>query len=360
MSTCLLLLSLFLGANIARALSNGSSSASRHASPSSSVANQYFTQHRRDILNLLNHPLQLQLLTGDLPLGSFRRLVADRTLILEGLQSATSNTLPGLFNEEIARHVEYSEQWLNKAESHGKTIHAPGIQCYTCGGEHLNIDCPNDDDAACASSGASALRSVLESHGVAGASAVLRSYGFCCARLLDAVDEWKKNTIMDDEETGGGGGGDVVAVEDLNLEVYTGWIEVHADTWSKLADVCEATLGSSEHNNSDISSSYSICLSMFYNWLDSEAATTGIRLETKKKNGKQGLSSSIVTMKQIVDTLEVLEPGYAAQRDRHSSFVADVTGAIEDGANARVDAAKQKVNAAAAYLAAKKKNKDQK
>lgn len=83
---------------------------------------------------------------------------------------------------------------------------------------------------------------------------------------------------------------------------------------------------------------------MFYNWLDSEAATTGIRLE----NGDTG-----TVMERLVDAIETLEPGYAAQRDKHSSFVADVTGKKEG--KARADAAERKVNAAAAYLAAKKK-----
>lgn len=85
---------------------------------------------------------------------------------------------------------------------------------------------------------------------------------------------------------------------------------------------------------------------MFYGWLDSEAATTGIRLE----NGQESESK----LQQLMDVLEVLEPGYASQRDKHSSFVADVTGSKEQ--KAKADSAERKVNAAAAYLAAKKKN----
>ena len=42
------------------------------------VAKELFEDSRSDVLNLLNHPLQIQLLTGDLPMGSFRRLVKDR------------------------------------------------------------------------------------------------------------------------------------------------------------------------------------------------------------------------------------------------------------------------------------------
>jgi len=85
-----------------------------------------------------------------------------------------------------------------------------------------------------------------------------------------------------------------------------------------------------------------ICLSMFYNWIDSEAATTGIRLEDDGS-----------TMSSMLEDIEHLEPGYAAQRDKHQSFVADITGVATK--EAKKNEAAAKVNAAAAYLAAKKK-----
>jgi hypothetical protein len=140
----------------------------------------------------------------------------------------------------------------------------------------MNIDCPDDAES---SPSALVLPSVLESHGLADASAVLRSYGFACWRFLDAADA----TVTIDA-------------------AYRGWLEAHAVRWTTLANECEAKLSLSAGG---ISSSYTICLSMFYNWIDSEAATTGIWL-----NGGGGMA-------RLVDAIEELEPGYAAQRDTH-------------------------------------------
>ena len=46
--------------------------------------------HRSERLNLLNHPLQIQLATGALPYGSFVRLCHDRTTILDAVRSAAA------------------------------------------------------------------------------------------------------------------------------------------------------------------------------------------------------------------------------------------------------------------------------
>lgn len=166
-----------------------------------------FVASRSEILNLLNHPLQLQLTTGDLPLGSFRRLVADRSVILKGLQTAClSTSLPTLLDDELSRETSDSKLWLQTAEKSGKTILVPGIKCYTCGGDHLNIDCPDDAEI---SSSANALASVLEMNGLAGVSAVLRSHGFCCSRLIDAVNM-------------------LGADNDCRSDAYMGWLEVCA------------------------------------------------------------------------------------------------------------------------------------
>jgi len=176
----------------------------------------------------------------------------------------------------------------------------------------LNIDCPEDNHEA--SPSAHALKSVLETHGLAGTTALLRAYGFACSRALE------------------------VALANKCSTVYHGWLEEHATRWSSLASTCEEQLG---ENNRD-SASYTICLSMFYNWIDSEAATTGIRLEDDGS-----------TMASMLEDIERLEPGYAAQRDKHQSFVADITGVAT--MEAKKNEASAKVNAAAAYLAAKKK-----
>jgi len=293
------------------------------------------SEERRIFLDLTNHPLQLQLATGELPLGCFRRLVADRAVILEGLMKAASM---GLMDEEMSRHSLESQRWLVEAEKAGKTISVPGIECYSCGGDHLNIDCPEDNIDA-GSPSAQALRSVLSLGSVSDASAVLDAYGFACTRLLDAVDRCSRR---DD-------GGDKSDSDDGILSnTYRGWLEAHAERWKKISCSCK------EHeDNSSSSSNSMICLSMLYNWIDSEAATTGIRLlndGTKSTSNSGGGGSA---MEMLREAIEELEPGYAAQRNKHQSFVADITG--KKDALARIEAAKRKTDAAAAYLAAKKK-----
>ena len=54
---------------------------------------------RSQVLNLLHHPLQLQLATGELPLGAYQRLIHDREAILEGIHAATKNN--DLCQEEL-------------------------------------------------------------------------------------------------------------------------------------------------------------------------------------------------------------------------------------------------------------------
>lgn len=279
--------------------------------------NKFFSNARPEVLNLLNHPLQLQLATGELPLGSFRRLVHDRAIIIEGLQAATPKGFLTSDDHDV-------NDWLATAEAAGKTIATPGVACYNCGGDHLNIDCPDDVDY---SPSALALRSVLQTSGVAGASAVLRSYGFACSRLLEATS----TSVSEDHK-----------MSNAYSDCYHNWLKAHALEWSELASVCEAQLEESDTGSSV--SSYNICLSMLYNWIDSEAATTGIR---SSETSDPTISSS------ILDALEDLEPGYAAQRDKHQSFVADITGVAAKATQTK--AAERKVNAAAAYLAAKSK-----
>ena len=57
-------------------------------SPLSTTTEQLRAAHRSGRLNLLNHPLQIQLATGALPYGSFVRLCHDRSTILEAVRSA--------------------------------------------------------------------------------------------------------------------------------------------------------------------------------------------------------------------------------------------------------------------------------
>ena len=59
-----------------------------------------------------------------------------------------------------------------------------------------------------------------------------------------------------------------------------------------------------------------ISLFVFYNWIDSEAATTGSR-------------ATVVTLDEILDggAGRARARLYAAQRDKHQSYVVDITKA---------------------------------
>ena len=100
-------------------------------------------RHRSERLNLLNHPLNIQLATGALPYGSFLRLLHDRETILGGLRDAIAAA--GADGAAIDAQAAVAEadaaRWTADAEASGKSIFAD-VQCYTCGGNHLNIDCP--------------------------------------------------------------------------------------------------------------------------------------------------------------------------------------------------------------------------
>ena len=286
-----------------------------------------FQNARPELLNLLNHPLQLQLATGALQLGAFQRLIHDRKTILDGLDAAT-NGMPQI-KEELRLHETEAAGWLAAAEEDGKTIKVSGIKCFNCGGDHLNIDCPEDQET---SSSAQALKSLLQANGLAGAAAVLQAYSFSCKTLLKACEADKL---------------------ELN-PVYHEWLQVHAKRWTEYGQICAQMMKGTNHQHG-----YTACLSMLYNWIDAEAATTGIRADLNEP-----------TLSALMDELEHLEPGYATQRDKHESFVADITGVkfaqdLEKKVMSKVDkaaaylAAKKsknaKLDAAAAYLAAKKK-----
>lgn len=283
---------------------------------SSFATRRLFENARPELLNLLNHPLQLQLVTGDLALGAFQRLLLDRQAILQGLDVATE----GMLHDELALYTsETREQWLSTAQQAGKTIEIPGMQCYTCGGNHLNLDCPVDQET---SSSAQALKSLLESNGLEGATAVLQGYGFACSTLLKACES-----------------------QDINLNpAYHDWIKTHGEEWTALGQECGAKLSSSSSSPTTAinSEGYTVCLSMLYNWIDAEAATTGIRADLNDP-----------TLSAIMQELERLEPGYAAQRDKNQSFVADLVG--RKTTQERNQKAQTKVDKAAAYLAAKEK-----
>jgi len=87
------------------------------------------------------------------------------------------------------------------------------------------------------------LKSVLEMNGIAGASAVLRSYSFACKRLLEASESVNWNADDDDE--------------DDNANAYMGWLEDHAVRWESLATACEEQMiiDDDDNNNNNNNSS---------------------------------------------------------------------------------------------------------
>ena len=93
--------------------------------------------HRSERLNLLNHPLQIQLATGALPYGSFVRLCHDRSTILDAVRSAAAAA-----GADVLSDVSEAETkaWLETAEEAGKTIRTgdPSIKCYACGGDPVS------------------------------------------------------------------------------------------------------------------------------------------------------------------------------------------------------------------------------
>ena len=59
------------------------------ASPASAVVSQSLWSNRRDAaLAVVNNPLIVQLGSGELPAGSYLRLMEDRAVVLDGVQAA--------------------------------------------------------------------------------------------------------------------------------------------------------------------------------------------------------------------------------------------------------------------------------
>mmetsp|Transcript_18236 Transcript_18236/g.24667 ORF Transcript_18236/g.24667 Transcript_18236/m.24667 type:complete len:392 (-) Transcript_18236:262-1437(-) len=351
---------------------------------------------RSDALTLLNHPLQIQLAQGTLPLGSFRRLVRDRKVIIEGMFAATNAIGNSRGNEnadsaddhdfrafvaeirgEAARADTDAEEWLVTAEAAGKTIAAPaGVTCWTCGGAHLNIDCPEDTTRA--SSMAVSLASILtplptrdgpaDASALAGVAAVLRGYGWACGRISTALLE------VDDPATPPLG----MAAEDASGSIstccYSGWLTAHAARWSRLADMAESLLDTAASDStSDVTTatedavvslcrpSYAAALAMLLGFIDAEASVAGL------VDSPTAAGSSLADARSRIDAIE---PGFLATQDRHAAFVRDMgtvgseppplseggqaRGGGGGGDTAELSPAEKKVAAAAAYLAARK------
>ena len=263
--------------------------------------------HRSERLNLLNHPLQIQLATGALPYGSFVRLCHDRSTILDAVRSAAAAA-----GVDVLGDVSEAEAkaWLDAAEASGKTISTgdPSIKCYACGGDHLNVDCPDD---LTVTGPARAMAAVLRSYNdVEAAAGVLAAceYGWACGTLLEAG---------------------------LGETPYAGWLTAHAEALATAA-AAVAPLVDAAHRES-VDAAYVAALSALFNFVDSEASTAGLK----------GAGADLEAARR---KLAALEPGFLDSQDRNANFVAATLKAQAEKSSSGA----KKMDAAAAYLAAKK------
>ena len=281
----------------------------RPATALSTTTEQLRAAHRSERLNLLNHPLQIQLATGALPYGSFVRLCHDRSTILEAVRSAAAAAGADVLSAEISEAQETTKAWLETAEAAGKTISTgdPSIKCYACGGDHLNVDCPDDLSVT---GPARAVAAVLRSYGGAeAATGVLAvcEYGWACDTLLKAGFETP----------------------------YAGWLRAHAESLAKASAAVAPLVDAADRDAVD--ASYVAALSALFNFVDSEASTAGLK----------GAGEDLEAARRKLDALE---PGFLDAQDRNANFVAATLKAQA----AKSSAGAKKMDAAAAYLAAKK------
>ena len=276
------------------------------ATPLSTTTEQLRAAHRSERLNLLNHPLQIQLATGALPYGSFVRLCHDRSTILEAVRSAAAAA-----GADVLSDVSEAETkaWLDAAEAAGKTISTgdPSIKCYACGGDHLNVDCPDDlSVTGPARAVAAVLRSYNDVEAATGVLAVCE-YGWACDTLLKAGFETP----------------------------YAGWLTNHAESLAKASAAVAPLVDAADRDAVD--ASYVAALSALFNFVDSEASTAGLK----------GAGADLEAARRRLDALE---PGFLDAQDRNANFVSATLKAQA----AKSSAGAKKMDAAAAYLAAKK------
>ena len=281
----------------------------RPATALSTTTEQLRAAHRSERLNLLNHPLQIQLATGALPYGSFVRLCHDRSTILEAVRSAAAAAGADVLSAEISEAQETTKAWLETAEAAGKTISTgdPSIKCYACGGDHLNVDCPDDlSVTGPARAVAAVLRSYNDVEAATGVLAVCE-YGWACDTLLKAGFETP----------------------------YAGWLTAHAESLAKASAAVAPLVDAADRDAVD--ASYVAALSALFNFVDSEASTAGLK----------GAGEDLEAARRRLDALE---PGFLDAQDRNANFVAATLKAQA----AKSSAGAKKMDAAAAYLAAKK------
>ena len=282
-----------------------------------SISSQLWQQNRGELLNLLNHPLQVQLANGDLPYGSFVRLCHDRAAVLEGLEAAAGDYVPGI-SDERRENDGCTRAWKTAAEAEGRSIAAPpGVACYGCGGDHLNVDCPEERSVSGAASAlAAVLRAPDATSRLAGAAAVCRGYGWACGAIVGAA---------------------------LGPSPYDPWLRRHGEVFSELGASADAALDAHCESEAVASRAYVAALSAAFNFFDSEASVAG-------------LTASGASLEVARRRLDGLEPGFLTAQDRNADFVADLKAEVTGAAKERqASDADRKMSAAAAYLAAKKK-----
>ena len=326
------------------------------------VSEELWRGTRATALNLLNHPLIVQLHAGSLPAGSFARLNRDRAALLDGLSaacfaaafaararggSAQLDELRAAVAEEAATAAANSDAWAVAAAAAGKRIGlseadaAAGAACYACGGAHYEVDCP-DERAPSQAVGALAacLRGARgEAQALAGAAAVLRLWGWAHATARAAgLDE---------------GFGEGVGE---GAHPFEGWIASFSERWAAAADTAEAALDDAAAAEgvraSELADAYTTAASLLYGLVDSEASVAGL----VDDDGGAALAAARAK-------LGALEPGFLEQHDRHAQFAREASAASAvNGARGQATvpdspaaAAKRKVDAAAAYLEAKKR-----
>jgi hypothetical protein len=343
---------------------------------------------RPEALALTNHPLLVQIGTGQLPAGSFRRCLLARTAIVEGLEAAAAVACSGnfvtapaaeclsLLAQERVRCQQDADEWWASAVAAGKSIELPasevagksamiplgssfhpsfplplptcarphpivvGVRCYGCGGTHYNVDCPEE---LTVSSEATALASQLRgSRTLAAASVVLRDLCFAHATLREAQLD----------------GGDA----------YGGWVEAHSQRWLRLADACDGALEAAATLQGDTAAAAieeaRAARSLLFALIDSEASTAGLRArggagaEEGATEGADADERTYMSLQEAREAIEAVAPGFLEQHDRNARFLREeVLGASGPARAAAVSQAGQKASAvdkAAAYLRAKR------
>ena len=235
------------------------------------------------------------------------RLCHDRSTILDAVRSAAAAAGADVLGDEVSEAEATAKAWLETAEAAGKTISTgdPSIKCYACGGDHLNVDCPDD---LAVTGPARAVAAVLRSSPDP-ASAVLAvcEYGWACDTLLKAGFETP----------------------------YAGWLTAHADGLNAAAAAVVPLVDAAGRDAVD--ASYVAALSALFNFVDSEASTAGLK----------GAGADLEAARRKLDALE---PGFLEAQDRNANFVSATLKAQA----AKSSAGAKKMDAAAAYLAAKK------